>query len=124
MKKIISHVKKHHENLKSLDHKILEVIHGMELSLVLVFTIIGISFGFVLYLTDWDTSDVQVNPEISTEAMIESETWRRVNTEAKIESETWRRVNTEVRIESETWRRLEEVSAEKKSFWNMILDLL
>ena len=76
MKKIVHHVKKHyqkhHAKLKQLDHKILELIHGMELSMILVVSIIGIASAFLVYVVDTNNSETQKNT-ISIEVMNELE---------------------------------------------------
>jgi len=76
MKKVIHHVKKHyqkhHAKLKQLDHKILELIHGMELSMILVVSIVGIASAFLVYIVDTNTSDIKKD-NISVEVMNELE---------------------------------------------------
>ncbi|NOZ44910.1 MAG: hypothetical protein GXP45_07370 [bacterium] len=64
MKRIIAHVKKQHRKLQELDHKILELIHSAELSFVLILSIVGLAFGFVIHVNN--IGDDRTNAEIQT----------------------------------------------------------
>jgi len=81
MKSLAHHYRKHHERLKKLDHKILELIHGAELSLVLIVSILGISLWFVLYVTDLN----QHADYAQIEQIMESQEWNRLKEFTKTE---------------------------------------
>gem|GEM_PF-3385415 len=59
MKKTIIKVKQHyqksHEKMKKFDHKVLEFIHGMELSVVLILSFVAISSAFIFFVTPSDS---------------------------------------------------------------------
>jgi len=113
MKKLIQHIKKHHEKLKNLDHKILEFIHGMELSLVLVASIVGITSAFIFYITDIPQATLEAPEEATLEVLVETDQGNKLQELAAtpegrellfriIETEEWREWVKAI-LESELW---------------------
>jgi len=135
MKKILHHVKKHyqkhHAKLKNLDHKVLEFIHGMELSVVLLLGFVAISSAFVFMVIPSEADQVE-QQEVSIEKTLVREKIRTITQDKRMWKQLREILKTEegktaflnnlmiaIRDENTLWNLRWAAIRDENTLWNL-----
>ncbi len=104
MKKTLKNLKKHYirhnAKLKVLDWKILEFIHSLELSFILIVTTIWLVSAFVFYVSDDFITD---DSNVSVSELMQTQAWKKLLDIT--ETDEWKELIKKI-ISTDEWKEL------------------